>query len=352
MPRHDKLRTVWITLAMLALATQPGCEYDREKPIFMAPGSYGDIAVVVSSDALTGALDTFQAAFNQTFTFVLVEEDLFRLDFYGPDRWELAKGYKNIIFVWRVGDGGAVEKYLRNKLTSEGEARASTAGGVLLQIEEPFASYQHALVAAGTDRNSLISFMRNHAVEIREVFETTSARRIMRRYRHTGLNVEAMDRVWLRHHFFLEMPAEFALNQDSPDGFGAVEFMQTGPSRGLTIAWTHSVDPQFLLSRRDLLLQWREEIAAKMHGDEIVPEAVVWKQDVIAGLPAVRLEGAWNSQRFTGGGPFWAWFIADPAGQRVFCLDALCYAPGVDKMDYFRRMQAILQTFSLQRPQA
>jgi hypothetical protein len=339
-------------LAMLAMLTLPACEYDREKPIFMAPGSYGDIAVVVSSAALAGALGTFQTAFNQSFTFVLVEEDLFKLDVYEPDRWDLCKGYKNIIFVWRVGDGGPVEKFLRNQLTEEGEARAAVASGVLLQIEEPFASYQHALVAAGTDRNSLISFMRNHAVEMREVFETTSARRIMRRYRHTGLNAEAMDQVWLRHRFFLELPAEFVLNQDSPDGFGGVEFMQTGPSRGLTIAWTQSVDPQFLLGRRDLLLQWRQEIASKLHQDEIVPESLVWKEDEIAGLPAVRLEGAWNSQRFDGGGPFWAWFVADPEGQRVFCLDALCYAPGVDKMDYFRRMQAILQTFSLQRPRA
>jgi len=88
-----------------------------------------------------------------------------------------------------------------------------------------------------------------------------------------------------------------------------------------------------------------------MHEDDIVPASLVWKTDTIAGLPAVRLEGAWNSRRFAGGGPFWSWFVADPEGQRLFCLDALCYAPGADKMDHFRRMQAVLQTFSLQRPQ-
>lgn len=338
-------------LALVAVLVAGGCEYDREKPLFMAPGSYGDIAVVVSSPELAGALQTFQAAFNLTHTFVIVEESLFNIDVYTPDRWELCKGYKNIIFIWRVGDGGAVEKFLRGRLNEAALARAGTGAGVLMQFEEPFASYQHAVVAAGTDRNSLLSFLRHNASELRQIFVDTSANRIMRRYRHTGLNSQAMNDVWLRHRFFLEVPADYKLNQDSPEGYRAVEYMQTGPSRGLTIAWTQSVDPQFLLTQQDLLLEWRQEIAAKMHEDQVVPESLSWSEDTIAGMAAVKLEGAWDSRRFAGGGPFWSWFVADPEGERVFCLDALCYAPGADKMDYFRRMQAILQTFSLQRPQ-
>jgi hypothetical protein len=335
---------------VLGLAV-PGCEYDRDKPIFMAPGSYGDIAVVVSSAEMTGALQTFQEAFNETYTFVLAEEPLFNLDVYPPERWDLCKGYKNILFLWRVGDGGPVEKFLRGRLTDEGEARATAGAGATLQMEEPFASYQHAIIVAGTDRNSLLSYLRRHAPELREIFVTESNARIRRRYRHTGLDTELMSAIWLRHRFFLEVPREFRLNQDSPDGYPAVELMQTGPSRGITIAWSRSVDPQLLLQQRDLLLAMRQELGARMHDDEVVPESLVWKDDQLAGLPAVKLEGAWAGQRFAGGGPFWSWFVADPEGERVFCLDALCYAPGIDKMDYFRRMNAILHTFALQRPQ-
>lgn len=336
---------------MAVLLWLAACEYDRDQPIFMAHGSYGDVAIVVSSPELAGALQTFLDAFNETYLFVLAEETLFNIDFYTPDHWERGKAYKNIIFVWRVGDGGPVERFLRGRLTDAGEARASTPAGTLMQMEEPFASYQHAVIAAGTDRNSLISFLRRNAPELRELFVNDAADRIMRRYRHTGLNSQAMNEIWLRHRFFLEIPAEFKLNQDQPDGYPAIELMRTGPSRGLTISWSTSVDPQFMLDQREMLLEWRQEIAAKMHEDDIVPESLVWKTDTIAGLPAVRVEGAWNSRRFEGGGPFWSWFVADSQGQRLFCLDALCYAPGSEKMDYFRRMQAILQTFSLQRPQ-
>jgi hypothetical protein len=64
----------------------------------------------------------------------------------------------------------------------------------------------------------------------------------------------------------------------------------------------------------------------------------------------VKLEGAWTSNRFAGGGPFWCYFIPDPDRGRLFCLDLLVYAPGMDKMDFFRRMEAIAGTFATTRP--
>jgi hypothetical protein len=244
-----------------------------------------------------------------------------------------------------------VEEYLRDKLTDAGEERATSAAGTLLQLENPFGSYQHAFIAAAQDRNSLLSYLSRNAAELRTRFQEKSAQRIMRRYRYEGLASEVMNDLWLKHRFFLEIPASFRVNQDAPDGYPAVELMLNGPSRGITIAWTQSSDPELLLSQRPLLLELRKEMGLKMHNEEIVPEGLVWSEDTIGGLPAVKLEGAWTSLGFDGGGPFWCWFVADTQNRRVFCLDALVYAPGMDKMDYFRRLRAIVGTFSLDRPQ-
>ena len=338
-------------LALIVVLGLSACSFDDERPIFMAPGSYGDIAVVVSSDAMAGGLQGFKDAFNREFTFVIAREPEFNVDVYTPDKWELCKGYKNIIFLWRVGDGGAVEKMLRGRFNDEGEARVQTGTPVAVELKEPFASYQYALVVAGTDRNSLLSYMRRNAAELRERFETKAASRIMRRYRHEGLETELMSNLWLKHRFFMEIPSRFKLNQDVPDGYPAVEFMQSGPSRGLTIGWSQSSDPEMLMDQRMLLLELRKELGLKMHSEDVIPESLVWSTDTVGGMPAVRLEGAWNSRRFDGGGPFWCWFLADVEGRRVLCIDALAYAPGLDKMDYFRRLRAIVQTFSLERPQ-
>jgi hypothetical protein len=337
--------------ALVALVALWGCGYDEEKPIFMAPGSYGDIAIVVSDRALIGGLDPFLADFNREYTFVISREELFNVDIYAPEDWELCQGYKNILFVWRVGDGGPVEGYLRDKLTDAGEAQARSGAGALLQLENPFGSYQHAFIAAATDRNSLLSYLRRNATDLRQRFEEKSEQRIMRRYRYEGLASDLMNRIWLKHRIFLEIPAVYRLNQDAPDGYPAVEFMRNEPSRGLTVAWSSSSDPELLLDQRPLLLELRREMGVKMHNEDIVAESLTWSRDEIGGLPAVRLEGAWASRSFDGGGPFWSWFVADVPGQRVVCIDALVYAPGLPKMDDFRRLRAIARTFSLERPQ-
>ncbi len=345
------MRQLAIALLLASVLGVGACGYDDEKPIFMAPGSYGDIAVVVSDAAMAGALDGFKAAINQEFTFVLAREPLFNIDVYTPDRWDLCKGYKNIIVLWRVGDGGNVSKELRRLLTDEAEQRAQTGTGAQIILDEPYASYQFGVVLAATDRNSLLSYARREAEGLRALFEAKSSERIMRRYRYEGIATQLMADLWIRHRFFMEIPAEFRLNQELPDGYPGVELMRTGPSRGLTISWSQSVDPQLVVDYKPLLVEMRREMGLKMHQEEIIEESLVWVEDTIDGQPVWRLEGAWASNRFDGGGPFWSWFVADPENQRVICIDALCYAPGLEKMDYFRRLRTLVQTFSLERPQ-
>ncbi|MEZ4388309.1 MAG: DUF4837 family protein [Candidatus Krumholzibacteriia bacterium] len=344
-----RLRHTCLILAMvLGLGA---CGYDKEKPIFMAPGSYGDIAIVVSDAALEGALDGFKAAINQEYTFVISRENLFNLDVYGPDRWELCKGYKNIIVLWRVGDTGPVEKEMRHLLTDAAQARAASGSGVVTEFVEPYASYQFGVVVSATDRNSLLSFATREAAGLRARFEAKSSERIMRRYRFEGLDTQLMADLWTRHRFYLEIPGAYRLNQELPDGYPGVELMRTGPSRGITVAWSQSVDPQLVVDYKPLMVELRRELGLKMHHEDIVEDSLVWVEDTVGERSAWRLEGAWTSRQFDGGGPFWCWFLPDPDNQRVICIDALCYAPGLDKMDYFRRMRTIVQTFSLQRPQ-
>jgi hypothetical protein len=131
-----------------------------------------------------------------------------------------------------------------------------------------------------------------------------------------------------------------------------VELIQPAPSRGITVGWAQSVDPELLMGQPAILLELRKEMGLKMHDEQLATSSLVWSEDTLGGLPAVRLEGAWTSRNFDGGGPFWCWFVADPERQRVICVDVLCYAPGLEKMDFFRRLQAIVQTFSLQPPQS
>lgn len=46
-----------------------------------------------------------------------------------------------------------------------------------------------------------------------------------------------------------------------------------------------------------------------------------------------------------GGGPFVNYTFYDQASDRIYMLDASVFAPGFDKLDFIRQMQAMAHTF-------
>ena len=351
MPMRGNANAIVTNVMLAALLWVTGCGIDKEKGILMAAGSYGDLAVVVNDDSMRPLANRFLAEFNTEKVFVIKPETVFRPDIFGPDRWEIAKGYKNALFLIHIGSGSA-EKETRKLMSADAWERISAGGGGVVQVKDPWSTYQHLVVVASRDRNSLGSILARNREKIREIFDETNRDRILRRNRHDGLRLDLMDRYWQEFGFFLEIPGEYKQNQDRPDGFPGLELMRTGPSRGITISWQDSADPVRDVANFALLTRMREEMGARMHDEEIVAETLDWDEAVIGGVPGVKLEGAWNSTRFVGGGPFWCYFIPDEKHGRIWCIDLLAYAPGMDKMDFFRRLDAVASTFSTRRPQS
>ena len=175
--------------------------------------------------------------------------------------------------------------------------------------------------------------------------------RILQRFRHEGIAEDLVARNWSRYHFHLEIPKAYRQNQENPRGFPSIEWMRNAPSRGITLAWRQEADPRAFLDNRDELLAWRREMGEKVHDEELVDQSLAWSDTTVAGLPALKLTGAWSGLKFAGGGPFWSLFVPDEQNGRVFCIDLLCYAPNENKLPFFREMQAIASTFSVETPQ-
>jgi len=328
-----------------------GCGVDSEKGILMAAGSYGDLAVVISDDSLRPLADRFMSVMNLEKIFVIKPETLFKPDFFGPDRWKLAKGYKNALFLVRIGDGGGAEKAARKLMSSEAWDRLSAAGGGIVKVVDPWSTYQQVVVVASRDRNNLGSILNKNTEKIRNLFEDSNRERILRRNRYEGLDTGLMSSYWDRYGIFMEIPAEYHQNQLEPDGYPGLELMRNGPSRGISLAWRKSDDPAALMEDQQSLVEMRSRLGERLHSEEIIPSSFVWNPAEMGGVACVKLEGAWTSNKFSGGGAFWCYFIPDPEHDRLFCLDLLIYAPGMEKINFFRRMDAVASTFSTRRPQ-
>lgn len=338
-------------LILISCLLVSGCGMDSEKGILMAAGSYGDLAVVMSDEALRPVADRFMTEMNPEKIFVIKPETLFNPDFFGPDQWELAKGYKNALFLVRIGDGGKAEKTARKLMSDEAWDRLKAGGGGVVKVADPWSTYQQVVVVASKDRNSLGSILNRNSQTIRDIFENSSRERILRRHRYAGLNTALMDAYWDRYGVFIELPSEYRQNQFEPKGFPGLELMRNSPSRGISLSWSKAAEPAALLEDTEALAALRAEMGEKLHDEEIIPSSFLWSPAEIGGVACVKLEGAWTSNKFSGGGAFWCYFIPDSHRQRMVVLDLLVYAPGLDKMGYFRRLDAVASTFSFQRPQ-
>jgi hypothetical protein len=339
-------------LAVLTILGLTGCGLDKEKGILMAAGSYGDLAVVVNDEAMMPMAHQFIDRFNVEKTFVIKPETVFKPDFFGPDRWDVSKGYKNSLYLIHIGSGSGAEKEARRRMSDEAWEKLAAGGGGVVQVKDPWSTYQLLVVVASSDRNSLGSLLNRNSVTLQDLFNNSNRERILRRNRHDGLQLELMDRYWRELGIFLEIPAGFHQNQFRPDGFSGLELMQNAPSRGISVSWLETANPQRDLANFGLLTRLRAEMGTRLHSEEILPGTFVWEEAAIGGVASVKLEGAWNSTNFVGGGAFWCYFVPDVERGRIYCIDLLAYGPGLDKMDIFRRLDAIAGTFATHRPQS
>ncbi|MBU8870304.1 MAG: DUF4837 family protein [Gemmatimonadales bacterium] len=339
-----------IVLIFLGLIlAQAGCGFDKEKGIFMAAGSYGDLAVVVSDLDLRPLANRFLAGLVQEKSFVITPEPTFNADVFGPDKLDLAKGYKNVIFLVQVGQGGKAEKEAQKQISSETWDRLVAGGGGVVQVKDPWSTYQHLVMVVSRDRNNLGSISARNTEKIRDILQNSNRERILRRNRYEGLNTNLVNACLDRLGFFLEIPQEYSQNQLQPDGFPGVEFMRHRPSRGITVSWLDNVNTVKVMADREQLIKMRREMGVKLHNEEILPETFIWSEETFGDQVFTKLEGSWTSNKFSGGGAFWTYFLPAEEQGRVYCLDLLVYAPGMEKMPFFRRMEAVASTFSTTR---
>jgi hypothetical protein len=316
----------------------------------MAAGSYGDIAVVVSDADLIPGVRSFLPRLNQPVSFVIKTEPPYNIDIFEPRKWHVGRNYKNILFVIDWTDKGPVHKEIVKLLSDKTEQEAQSGQEILTQFKNPYARYQFAALAIASDRNSVISLINRKVDHIRDLLEDQTRQRIVDRFRHEGVRSDLQNHYWRSYGFSLEIPQVYHQNQAEPEGFPGIEWMRTGPSRGITLAWISSDEPENLLTDDAELLALRRRMGAVMHDEDLVEVSLGWSDTTLAGIPCRKLTGAWAGRKFRGGGPFWSYFLSDPERQRVYCLDLLVFAPDQEKMAYFREMAAVASTFSLEPP--
>ena len=337
--------------ALLLIAVLSGCSGDARDSIISAVGSYGDIAVILSDPELEPHLETFRGLLAPQQTFVIKQEPTYRFQTFQGKHWKDGRNYRNLLFVCHWGSGGPVQSAVEGMVPEERLRSLLSGRGGVVTLRDPFFRNQMAIVAVARRPNDLIRVLNAQAAALGDTLARDIDRRILADNRSHGLLADVARNAWRRFGFSIELPAVFRENQTRPDGYPGVEWIRTDvATRGLTVSWADVEDPDARLKDRNFLSEMRNSLGEALHSESLDPDSFDWTTELVDGRPAVKLAGNWTSRRVGAGGTFWSYFLAAPERGRVYCFDLLVYAPNKDKMDYFRRLRALLESVSFTEP--
>jgi Domain of unknown function (DUF4837) len=348
--RFHRFAIVIGTMAILFVLTG-GCAQESRDTLFSAVGSYGDIALMTSSPQISGSLSEFLEIVNPAETFVIKKEDTYRIHSYSDKDWKLGRNYRNILFVIRWGDGGPLEKEVKHLLSEETLTRLTTGQGGMVPVRNPYFKNQLAFVIIASQRSNLRRVLKSQAPIVARTLGENIIERMIQDNQRNGLT-PGLDKKYLRDYgFSLEVPRYYKENQVRPDGFPGLELLQSTPvTRGISISWEGTENPAIRITDRDFLLGMRERLGEALHDETLSAGSLEWSTETVAGREVTKLSGAWSSADVGVGGPFRSYFFPDAARERIVCVDLLVYAPNKEKMDYFRSLRAVLETFALAEP--
>lgn len=208
----------------------------------------------------------------------------------------------------------------------------------LYRIDTLFAKDQVILLLLGKEVSSLKEGLRKYREKIKQIFKI---RLLQRLYDYTyveGFNREAMQHL-RKYGFNLKVPARFILiERYSSQHF--VYLIAHEPDRNIFIYWEdkpREIDPGNLFYIRDSLTQ------IFYNGDYVERTLSVFKEWKFKNYKGYRLEGVWQNEKFTIGGPFVSYvFNTD---NRFYFIDAIVFEPGKKKLSFLNQMEVILLTF-------
>jgi hypothetical protein len=154
---------------------------------------------------------------------------------------------------------------------------------------------------------------------------------------------EAMSRyLESRNGWTVRIPKGFRTAEDRKNGVvKLVSADSQQPSRLFLAHWTRGpaavLDPAYCLRLRARLawLYYDE--------DRMDPASTVVTEVTFQGRKALKIEGIWQNEKHLIGGPFFTLCFVERG--RLYLLDGVVFAPGLDKSPWLRQLEAVMLTF-------
>lgn len=203
----------------------------------------------------------------------------------------------------------------------------------------------------GPNDTSMMTYLEENRERLLSLLEIDERNRTIYNYKKN--RAKGIDEILKNNHgVSISVPAGYDIGVDSSD-FVWLTHEVADMSQGVLIYYypytdTNTFTSEYLLSRRDEFT--RKYIPGPTEKSYMKTESsypVIFKEMVKNGKYMVELRGLWRLEKAFMGGPFISHTVLDEKNNRIVTVEGFVYAPRLDKRNYVRELEAILQTFGV-----
>jgi hypothetical protein len=221
----------------------------------------------------------------------------------------------------------------------------------ILVQRDVWAKPQIVINLFGPNDSTTVDYLHANGEKLLNLLDQAEINRTVTAYRKNRVKV-IDDLLREKHHVTLSVPIGYEVGVDSAD-FVWISHEQSDITQSILIynyAYTDSgtFTPEYLINKRDEFT--RKFIPGPAPGSYMVVERSLpadFHEYMRDNQYCAELRGLWKLENGFMGGPFISLSILDENRDRIVTIDAFVYAPGLDKRNYVRELEAILNTFKI-----
>ncbi len=337
------------------------CENNQSTRSDSLPRSLGDnkeIVVIIDSLLWKGQVGR---ALRNSFSEELITpqpEPLFHLLHVEPENFNhILKKHHNLIFVTTLDLKSHSNNLIQRWLSEENiEDIKNDTSLYLYQKKNLYAKNQTGLFLFSNTTEQLVKKINENKQKLTHIFNQKEIARLHKSLYAVKEQKILAQNLFDKHNYTIQIPNGYELVKDKiqdKNGFTWLRFSEQKFDKHLIIAYKPYVNEKQTDFQK--IIAWRDEIAKTyLFGDPnnlnsfILTETIEPPQFSKVQFKkhyAVKIQGLWRTNNISAGGPFISYLLVDNAKGVLYYVEGFVLAPGQEKRDLLRELEAIILSF-------
>jgi hypothetical protein len=348
-------KNILFVAAILLLAA---CNSDKKNKDYLpkATGKPGEMIVIMDSLQRKGPLgDAVRSIFEAPVPVLPQDEPMFRVIWVHPNKSiDLLKQIRNLVFVFTLDQNTPGSKLLKKDFSPEtlNKINADTSF-YLSTVKDEYSRGQEVMYLFGKTEEELISHLQKNRQSIIDYFNAIERTRLDADLFKNKTTSGVTEFLRKEQQCEIHVPYGYKL-ADKQNDFVWLRFLDAVIDKDVWITWKRYESEYQMLP--DSIVAWREQVTKKyLFEDPDKPLSYLVTEQEDAKVQArqismndhfaMEVRGLWRTNTRTMGGPFVGYALIDEQRGLLYYIEGFAYAPGRDKREIMRELEAILWTF-------